>query len=440
VNVSRLKNNQSEAAVGVDPTDPQNVVIASNLEHNYGLMLGVSHDGGQTFKERAFANGKYPAHRFGKACCDPTISWDAYGNLFLVWLDEFDFGIIRIALSIDGGDSWTQLGPYEPTPPAAPVAAPGLPTRTSDPDNRGSSVDQPTVTTGDGSVWMVWNNRGSMQAVGAAVTGPGAVADFGPTQDIPGTRGCSFGDVAVGPTGEVMQVCTKDTGSPRIAQIKTSLDPDGLLGTFAPAEVIGTTNVRQFDPIKPQKNRTIDAETGLAWDRSGGTNNGRLYLIYTDSRNPGGNNTDIFMRTSDDAGTSWSSRVRVNTVRSNAQFLPKIALDQTSGLVVVGWHDCQKDRGNHRFGDTDGIRNDDAMYYMTETVDGTSFLKAFRVSKGVSNAADAQNGIDYGDYTGLAFDQGIAHPAWADNSNSTKDNPNGRLHQFDIYTASVALT
>ncbi len=441
VNVSQMKNNQTEAAIAVDPTNPQNVVVASNLEHNYGLMLGVSHDGGTSFVRRSFANGTYPARSFGKACCDATMSWDQYGNLFLVWLDASEATIIRVALSVDGGDTWTQIGPYAPTPPPAAAIARGLTGRTREPDHRGSSVDQPTVTTGGGAVWMVWNNRGSMQAVGASVSGLGAVSTLGATQDIPSTKGCSFGDVVVGPTGQVAQVCTKDTGSPKIAEIRMNVDPDGLgPEPFGQVSVLGTTNVQQFEPILPQRNRTVDSETGLAWDRSGGPNTGRLYLVYTDSLSPTSSKTDIFMRSSDDGGATWTDRVRVNAVRAGAQFLPRIALDQTTGLVAIGWYDCQNDHGDHRFGDTDGIKNTDAMYYMTETDGSGTFIPEIRVSKGVSNAADANNGIDYGDYSGLAFQSGVAHPAWSDNSNSTGDNPNGKLHQFDVYTASVPLT
>jgi hypothetical protein len=59
------------------------------------------------------------------------------------------------------------------------------------------------------------------------------------------------------------------------------------------------------------------------------------------------------------------------------------------------------------------------------------------VSQGASNANDAANQVDYGDFTGLAFMAGLAHPAWADNSNSTGDNPNGALHAFDVYAAAV---
>jgi hypothetical protein len=47
--------------------------------------------------------------------------------------------------------------------------------------------------------------------------------------------------------------------------------------------------------------------------------------------------------------------------------------------------------------------------------------------------------FDYGDYSGLAFHGGTFYPCWADNSNSTGDNPAGAQSNFDIYTARVTL-
>jgi hypothetical protein len=40
-------------------------------------------------------------------------------------------------------------------------------------------------------------------------------------------------------------------------------------------------------------------------------------------------------------------------------------------------------------------------------------------------------------YSGLSFYGGIALPAWADNSNSTGNNPDGALSDLDISTAAV---
>jgi hypothetical protein len=48
-------------------------------------------------------------------------------------------------------------------------------------------------------------------------------------------------------------------------------------------------------------------------------------------------------------------------------------------------------------------------------------------------------GFDYGEYNGLAFHGGNLYPVWADNSNSTGDNPNGTRQTLDIYTSTVQV-
>ena len=39
----------------------------------------------------------------------------------------------------------------------------------------------------------------------------------------------------------------------------------------------------------------------------------------------------------------------------------------------------------------------------------------------------------------LGFVGGVIHPAWADNSNSTRDNPDGALSRFDVYSAAITV-
>ncbi len=100
--------------------------------------------------------------------------------------------------------------------------------------------------------------------------------------------------------------------------------------------------------------------------------------------------------------------------------------------------DCRNDLGLGGPGDTDGVPNDDAQLWGSFSNDGgQTFTPNVQISAGTSNSHDSRNGIDYGDYTGLSFYGGIAHPAWSDNSNSAGVNPNGKLHQLDIYTAAV---
>lgn len=443
VNVSLRAFNQSEATTAIDPSNGQNIVIVSNTDHGGGMFMGVSHDGGSTWSRSMFAKHD---PMFGDACCDPTMSWDASGNLFLVWLDEDDFSAIPVALSTDAGDSWSLVADLHPRVPGKGAAGAlwpvrGFQIRPADEDGRPKgSVDQPTVTTGHHSVWVVWNNRGAMQAAGARVVGLGEVKHFHKRQDVPHSRGCSFGDVAVGPTGSVMQVCTHDLKTkPVRTEIRVNFDADGLGPRgFSAGHRIGITNVQQFDAIPPQQDRTVDAESGLAWDRSGGAHDGRVSMIYTNESPNESGNTNVISRYSDDGGRTWSDPVRVNSVGRGAQFLPKIAVDQTDGVLAAAWHDTRLDKGDGMFGDTDGKHNDDATVFMTLSSDGgQTWDPDFRISAGVSNAKDAHNGIDYGDYIGLSFSGGLVVPAWADNSNSTGDNPDGSLGAFDIYSTQV---
>ncbi len=441
VNASRIPASQAEAAIAVNPTDPSDVVIVSNT-NGKKLFLGVSHDGGQTFLSRNIAVGG----RLGNACCDPTLSWDGFGNLFLAWLDYTDSSALPVALSTDGGDTFRLLAVLHPKRPQ--TAASGLAVRGLANGREGRRevfIDQPTVTTGPGSVWLVWNNSGQIQATGARVSGLGGVGRFHRPETAPGTLRCNFGDIAIGPTGQVEQVCThnrRNGGEPPTAgKIIANLDPDGFgPAGFGPPVLVGRMNVAQFDAVPPQRARTIDSEAGLAWDRTGGAHEGRLYLVYTTEHPDESDNTDIELRFSDDDGLTWSRPVMVNDDRNDGrtQMLPRVALDETSGTIAVGWHDSRNDNGDLGFGDTDGRPNSDAMYYMAFSYDGGgTFAPNVQVSAGASNATSAKSPVDFGDYTGLAFVAGVAHPAWADNSNSTGDNPAGALGSFDIYTASV---
>jgi hypothetical protein len=81
-----------------------------------------------------------------------------------------------------------------------------------------------------------------------------------------------------------------------------------------------------------------------------------------------------------------------------------------------------------------------------------AFWPNFRVSgTGKSNADlayapnDAER-VDYGDYSDIAFQNGVFFSIWADNSNSTGGNPpeldlncNCTLKKFDIYTRKVIV-
>ncbi len=434
VDVSRRHLNESEEAIAVNPTNPENIVVVTNVGHREagltaGMLAGVSFDGGQTWATRLIGNND----NLGDACCDPSLSFDQHGNLFLTYLFEVE-NVVPIALSTDGGLSFHIV---------ANIGAGGSATASrSGTDERGlfRFVDQPTITTGEDEAWVIFNAGGPMVATGARVTGLGQVGGFAPVEVVSGTNNCTYGDVAIGPAGQVMNVCTLTESGQGGGKLFVSVDPDRLgAAAFGKRVFVTGTHIGGFDFIPPQPDRSVDAEPGLAWDRTGGPHTGRVYLVYTLEVKNESDNTDIEVRYSDDNGATWSSPVRVNDdATANSQFLPKISLDPTTGNIAVIWYDSRQDLGTAGPGDTNGLPNDDAQVWGAFSTDGgRSFTPNVKISAGTSNSRDSGNGIDYGDYSGLSFFGGIANPAWSDNSNSTGTNPDGALHQLDIYTAAV---
>lgn len=423
VNVTRRADNQSEETIAVDPTNPLRLFVGANSPGD-GFVGSFSTDGGLNWVTQNLGGGGPDGLK--TSCCDPSAVFDSFGNLWFTYLAG-DGNSIRLALSTNGGQTWTNL-----------------------PNLGAGHVDQPTVVTGPGTtpgsvtVWVAFHDDSAKVAIrGATVTGLGTFGAFSPAEEAPGSAGGDYSDLAIGPAGQVIVAWQKPGDGQGPGALDTALDPDGAgPASFHAGVAFSSTNVGGLDYITPQSSRTIDAEVALAWDRTGGLYNNRIYLVYTDELPNEGNNTETFLRHSDDAGSTWSNPVRVNDDPGLAsQFLPRIVVDQTSGTIAVTWHDCRNDAGTGGPGDTNSKANDDAEFYGAISTDGgLSFLPNFQISDGASNAVAAHARWDYGDYSGLDFYGGAIYPAWADNSNSTGDNPDGTLSTFDVYTSHITVT
>ena len=434
IDMSQMSGNEAETAVAISHTDRRLITSVSNLEIN-GLFHSWSTDGGHTWQHDVIATG---SDSLTAACCDAQLASDDYGNIFLTYLSSSIE--VKMAISIDGGATFQQLTFLTSLPTGLPV----YPWKSLARIGQTVSGDQPSIAAAAGSVWISWTGfDGTIQASGAPVTGLGQVGTFTPVQGITsGNRFGDYGDTAIGPNGEVFVVYQNPTGGEGPATIYGALDPDGLGPQgFGAAKVIQTTNVGGFDYIPAQSGRSIDAEAGLAWDRTGGLHNGRLYFIYVSEEPQESNDTDIQFRYSDDNGTTWTNAVRLNDDSgTNSQFNPKISLDSTSGNIAIAWYDARNDLGDNGRGDTNGRPNDDIFIYNTVSKDGgLTFQRNKRLSAGASNDDDANSGVDYGDYSGFAFHAGSMYFSAADNSNSTGDNPDGTLNTFDLYVAPLTV-
>ncbi len=357
-NVTAMPGNEAEDAIAVNPTNPSNVVAMSTLpDVPAGLAVGVTFNAGSTWTRSVI--GATAADPLGDICCDQQLAWDRFGNLWMTYLVNSS-GDVLVALSTDGGTSFTKVA-----------------------DIQQKFGDQPSIAVGPNSVWVSYTHSPGtqIQAFGAPVTGLGQFGTFSTPENVPSPGNGDYGDTAVGPGGQVMVTYQNSTNGQGGADIYVAVDPDGLgsAGFGKPAKVAHSL-VGGFDYIAAQPDRSVDAEANLAWDRSGGAHNGRVYLIWT------------------------------------------------------------QETPNESSGDTNGVPNDDFQIWATDSTNGgATFAPNFQVSQGTSNAVDANSFFDTGDYTHAAFVAGSFWPAWSDNSNSTGDNPNGTLHQFDLYTAKVSI-
>jgi hypothetical protein len=153
-------------------------------------------------------------------------------------------------------------------------------------------------------------------------------------------------------------------------------------------------------------------------------------MVYTDRATTSTSDTNVFTRFSDNDGTSWSSPVRVNTdAGTNSQFFSKIALDPTTGNIAVVWYDARNSAANNR-----------VELWGTMSIDGgATFLPEVKISAGSTTGVGLGGGNELGDYLGLDFYNNVFYPVWADDSNSTGDNPNGTSN-LDYYGARVIFT
>ena len=422
LNLTKAPGNQYETSVAINPNNNNQIFIVSRNEVG-GLYTARTSDGGLNWTAQLIATkASPPAGDIPRAYGNASAAWDGYGNLFLAYLSQGGSGTatyVTLALSTDGGANF-----YSPTGVGNSLLLIGA-----------VFGDQPTVTVGPGSggfpgsVWVTFWSQGGIWVSGAGVSGIGAVGTFG-SQVLPlQPTGMNFWDIAVGPSGEVIVTYGPNSGSS--GTLYTQIDSDGLGAVpFSSPAVIANVNLGGFTSIPAQPNWGVDPEVGLAYDRTTGPHRGRLYAVYTDAPAIGSADTNIFVVYSDNAGASWSAPVRVNDDTGvNSQFLPHLSLDQSTGAIAVTWYDARNSAANNT-----------AQYFGAFSTDyGATFGPNFQISTGTSNQANSVAALkktDYGDYTGNAFVGGRLVPAWADNSNSTGDNPDGAT-EFEVYTAIV---
>ena len=227
-------------------------------------------------------------------------------------------------------------------------------------------------------------------------------------------------------------------------------------------DVTAASFVTAAGPLTNSPGVVIAAAPVLASDNTLGSfspHQGRLYLAYAarrDNDHTPIDNTDIFLRTSDDGGQTWRRAGTVNDDNATAdgfseanpdlagggtlftgraQFQPQLAVDQSTGTLVASYLDARYSADRNRFVDSlatsiDGGATFAPSVYAQARRTATDAATGRAVVLGPipENFTTTANGftnqtLRTGDRQGLAVAAGHVYPVWASNQDSKSGNP-----------------
>lgn len=353
VNVDEFGNNivgdaANEPSIAIDPTDPTKIVIGwrqfDTVESNFRQAgHAYSHDAGATW---TFPGVLEP----GVFRSDPVLAADGNGNIFYYSLSTQDYYHCEMFKSTDGGVSWI-----------GPISAYGG-------DKAWMAIDR-TDGIGEGNIYCAWDYAGCCGINWFTRSTDGGMTYLQPIA-IPSQP--YWGTVAIGTGGEVYVSGRTGSASTFVVARSTNAqdpksvpvfdlavevnlggslayayhgpNPGGLVGqvwvatdhsrsgTRGNVYVLCSVNPPDADPLDVMFVRSMDG--GRTWSEPLRVNddptdneawqwfgtmsvapNGRIDVIFNDTRNTGANNlSELFFTFSNDGGHTWAANVPVSPV------------------------------------------------------------------------------------------------------------------------------
>jgi hypothetical protein len=380
VKVNTLANDPEETAIAINPVRPENIVGVAQSPCRYY----ASSDAGSTWAE-----GQLP-DPFDLG--DPSIVFDRQGNAYYCYIGLFSHSGIFINKSTDGGLSW------RPSGTAVIEHAGDTPF-----EDKSYPVCDWTDGPHSGSIYVAWtqfDHYGSANPAdssrilfarstdgGLSFSAPLRVSDRG--GDAVDADNTVEGAVpSVGPDGTVYLAWA----GPRGIEFDRSTDGGASFG----ADQVLTGQPGGWDFAVPGIYRCNGLPLTKV-DLSNSPYRGRLYVCWSDHTY---GDVDIFLLHSDDRGTTWSPRVRVNGDAPGTgrdQFFPWLDVDPVTGQVWALFYDHPSPSSL----DTDvtlAVSGDGGDHFSSLTVSASSFVP--------------DSTVFFGDYIGLSAYNGRVRPLW----------------------------
>ncbi len=412
--VSTTAGSKTEQWVAINPLDPLNVVVGSkdlNPESSPGCVwngVSVTKDGGKSWTETVIG-GRYVDREptsiyYGYQCnTDPRFEFGFDGllhysvEIYTLNRDVYDlstqeglpkaFSRIVLATSSDGGLTWPQ---------AIVWSAAGF-------DDYGRMAVSPLT----GSIFEAVGDIGtgmtchilSSRDHGQTAAPPLKIT---PTST-PADSRCR--DIQVSPEGVLVVVFQGpqlifgllDESSIEVVPYRIFMrsDDDGL--TF---REVGGFNAAATTPNPSENDIDEPCIDDMVYDHSDGPHRGRLYLIDCWSAT---GDSDVYLRWSDDDGSTWTEPVLVHSPSEHDQFLANVAV-AGDGSVHVFYMDKRWDEENRLTGVTHAWSLDGGAAWVEEQVTGLlSDPDLGRHQDGYAFWGDYMGVAAWGDHVWAAF-------------------------------------
>lgn len=350
---------------------------------------------------------------------DVLSAYDGIGNLF--YQNMYGSGSIqgaKVAKSTNGGVSWNT--------PVIAIAGNDKNWMAADQtDGPYANYLYTTMTNGSaGNFARSTNNGQTWQST------------FNPTtQSLPGMMVC-VGSTASTSGGAVYVVTNGGNAFASTYTFYRSLD-GGLTFQFMSSQqwagYVGS-NVNGRHSVENMRTRPYPF---ISADNSYGPYRGRLYGVYTSNDPPGnGNKPDIWLRYSDDGGTSWTNATRVNddaNSQNNHNWMPAVWTDVQTGRVYLQWMDTR-----------DCPTSDSCLIYGTYSDDGG---QSFAVNQAISNKKMKINCTTcggggtpryQGDYNAITSNPKVGTFTWADFRNGNFGSYTSYFPDFAMRTTYIS--
>ena len=389
---------RSESDIRFNYNNLNQIIAASNNLSFSPQAQFYSGDGGQSWGQSYL-----PAQTGDTNQSDPCVDWTSDGTAWALTVGVGSSNVVRAFKSINAGASWS----YD-------AVVSGSQTNVDKPmlwvDHSPSSPYKDTI-------YALWWNSGPTYV--NRRTGPsGSWQTPVQVSGAETTGGSDGGDIKTNTFGDVFAFWPSESDQ-KLFVAKSTDGGVTFTALGSPVEIATTfASFLYHVPSDEPSRGTLLYITGGAY-RTATIDN--VYAIWMDLAGGSGCSsssdqpatdvtssckTRIWYSRSIDGGVHWDPPVKINDQASlNDQFFPRLAVDETSGDMMVVYYDTVGDPGRKK---TD-------IWMQTSTDNGASWSAATKVTTSETDeTASGFNTYQYGDYIGLTGYAGQFFACWTD--------------------------